>query len=81
MEFLLQVWGINDVQFTSQPAKYFLIKWFSEYVRQLLVGMNMLKFDIPLSNMISNEMITNFNMLSPGMLCQDPDPRSHRSSM
>src|SRR3954465_6547829 len=29
MEFLLQVRSINNVQFTSQPAKHFLIKWFS----------------------------------------------------
>ena len=52
MEFLLQVWSINAVQFTSQPAKHFLIKWFSEYIRQLLIGTNMLKIDVSFSSMI-----------------------------
>ena len=68
MEFLLQVWGINDVQFTYQTAKYFLIKWFGEYIRQFLIGTNMLKIDVSFSNMISNEMMTNFNMLSSRVL-------------
>ena len=68
MEFPLQVWGINDVQFTYQMAKYFLIKRFGEYIRQLLIGTNMLKIDVSFSNMISNEMMTNFNMLSSRML-------------
>ena len=68
MEFLLQVLGINDVQFTSQMTKYFLIKRFGEYIRQFLIGTNMLKINVPLSNMISNEMMTNFNMLSSRML-------------
>ena len=68
MEFLLQVWGINDIQFTSQMAKNFLIKRFGEYIRQLLIGANMLKINVPFSNMISNEMMTNFNMLSSRML-------------
>ena len=68
MEFLLQVWGINEVKFTSQMAKYFLIKRFGEYIRQLLIGMNMLKINVSFSNMISNEMMTNFNMLSLRML-------------
>ena len=68
MEFLLQVWGINDVQFTSQTAKYFLIKRFGEYIRQLLIGTNTLKIDVSFSNMILNEMMTNLNMLSLRML-------------
>jgi len=68
MEFLLQVWSINDVQFTSQPAKHFLIKWFSEYIRYLLFGANMLKINVPFGNMISNEMMMHFNMLSSRML-------------
>ena len=68
MEFLLQIWGIDDVQFSSQPAKHFLIKWFSEYIRQLLVGTNMLKVNIPFGNVISNKMMTNFNMLSSRVL-------------
>ena len=60
MEFLLQVWGINNVQFTSQMAKHFLIKRFGEYIRQLLIGTNMLKIDVSFNNMISNEMMSNF---------------------
>ena len=68
MEFLLQVWGINDIKFTSQKAKYFLIKRFGEYIRQLLIGTNMLKIIVSFSNMISNELMTNFNMLSSRML-------------
>ena len=68
MEFLLQVWSINDVQFTSQTAKDFLIKRFGEYIRQLLISAKMLKINVPFSNMISNEMMTNFNMLSSRML-------------
>ena len=48
--------------------KYFLIERFGEYIHQLLIGMNMLKFDISLSNIISNEMMSNFNMLSSRML-------------
>ena len=47
--------------------KYFLIKWFGEYIRQLLIDTNMLKINVPFSNMISNEMMTNFNMLSSRM--------------
>ena len=68
MECLLQVWGINDVQLTSQAAKYFLVKRFGEYIRQLLIGTNMPKIDVPFSNMISNEMMMNFNMLGSRML-------------
>ena len=68
MEFLLQVWSINNVEFTSQMEKYFLIKRFGEYIRQLPIGTNMLKINIPFSNMISNEMMMNFNMLSLRML-------------
>ena len=34
----------------------------------MLIGANMLKINVTLSNMISNEMMTNFNMLSSGML-------------
>ena len=49
-------------------AKYFLIKRFDEYIRQLLIGTNMLKIDVSFSNMISNEMMTNFNMLRSRML-------------
>ena len=49
-------------------AKDFLIKRFGEYIRQLLIGKNMLKINVTLSNMISNEMMTNFNMLSSRML-------------
>ena len=49
-------------------AKDFLIKRFGEYIRQLLVSTNMLKINVPFSNMISNEIMTNFNMLSSRML-------------
>ena len=68
MEFLLQVWGIYDVQLTSQTAKYFLIKRFGEYIRELLIGSNMLKIDVSFSNIILNEMMSNFNVLSSRML-------------
>ena len=49
-------------------AKHFLIKQFGEYIRQFLIGMNMVKINVPFSNMISNEMMTNFNMLGSRML-------------
>ena len=49
-------------------AKYFLIKRFGEYIRQSLIGTNMLKIDVSFSNMTPNEMMTNFNVLSSRML-------------
>ena len=67
-EFLVHVGGINDIQLTSQVAKYLLIKRFSEDIRQLLVGTNMFKVNVTFLNMISNEMVTNLNMLSSRML-------------
>ena len=62
MEFLLQVWNINDVQFTSQMAKDFLIKLFGEYICQLLIGTNMLKASVSFRN------DDDLNMLSSRML-------------
>ena len=49
-------------------AKHFLIKRFGEYNRQLLIGTNMLKIDVSFSNMILNEMMTNFNVFSSRMM-------------
>jgi len=67
-EPLVHVWSINDVQLTSQVTKHFLIKGFGKDVRQLFVGTNMFKVNITFLNMISNEMVTNLNMLSSRML-------------
>ena len=67
-ESLRQIWGTNDIQFTPQATKYLLKKRFGEDIRQLFVRTNMLKIYVTFSNMTTNEMMTNFNMLSSRML-------------
>src|SRR3990170_2984707 len=67
-ESLVNVGSINDIQLTPQSTKYLLIKRFSEDICQLFVGANMLKVNVTFSNMISNEMAMNLNMLSSRML-------------
>ena len=67
-ECLVHVRSINDIQLTSQVTKCLLIKRFGEDIHQLFVDTNMLKFIVTFSNMISNEMVTNLDMLSSRML-------------
>jgi hypothetical protein len=48
--------------------KRFFIKRLGEYIRQLLLEANTTKDNVPFSNMVSQEVITDINVLGARML-------------
>jgi len=60
-----------DIQYTHfipQKIKFFFTQGFCKQISKLILSTNKLNFTISISDMVSNEMMVNFNMFSPRML-------------
>ena len=62
------MFDIQYTQFIPQKIKSFFTQWFCKQISKLIFSTNKLNFTIFISDMVSNEMMANFNMFSPGML-------------
>jgi len=54
---------VKYVQFISNLAKPFLIKWLGEYVSKLIIGANTLNCNVAFHLMISYEVMSYVNVL------------------
>ena len=64
---LIKIACTYDIEFTPQLLESFLIKRLCEYIGKLIVGIDIRKCDIPLGNMITDEVIPYLNMLGLAM--------------
>ena len=62
------MFDIQYNQFIPQKIKSFFAQGFCKQISKLILSTNKLNFTISISDMVSNEMIANFNMFGPGML-------------
>jgi hypothetical protein len=51
-----------------KPTKGVFIKRLGEYIRQLLLGANTTKDNVPFSNVVSQEVVTDINVLGARVL-------------
>ena len=57
----------THTKFPSQMGECGLVKWFGKNIGELILGRHMDKCDVSFLNIISQEMVSHFNMLGFGM--------------